>query len=137
MIVKDYYIKQLEKLNPIRYKVKDLKKLLKDKVIHLFNNEASIFFPHNLTSRPSENKKKETLLNTDYLNEYDFEIANTAFKYKIHIAIVHEIYKETNEKYKEYLKEYTDNEKIIDIRMALNKANEYKLAEIDKYKDLN
>lgn len=122
MILKDTYMRQLEKLNPIKYKYNEIKKILKNKIIHIYNSELSYFKFKYDSGRPSD-YKEDTLLNYEYLNTFDFEIMNMAFENKIHIEDAKIIHKKTNEKYKEYLKIYTDKDGIIDIYNTIEKQN--------------
>lgn len=136
MILKDTYIKQLEKLNPIKYKFNILKKMLKDKIIHIYSSEISIFTKKETLDkgRASISPLKDTyLLEYEYLNKYDFEIINMAFHYKIHIEIAADIHKKTNEKYHEYLKDAVDADGTIDIYKALEKTKIFRQEEINKY----
>jgi hypothetical protein len=131
MILKDTYMRQLEKLNPIKYKYNEMKKILKDKIIHICNSELSYFkFKYDSNDRPSD-YKEDTLLNYEYLNTFDFEIMNMAFENKIHIEEAKIIHKKTNEKYKEYLKICTDKDGIIDIYNIIEKTKLYRQNEIN------
>ena len=124
-------MRQLEKLNPIKYKYNEMKKILKDKIIHIYNSELSYFkFNYDSKSCPS-NYKEDILLNYEYLNTFDFEIMNMAFENKIHIEEAKIIHKKTNEKYKEYLKIYTDKDGIIDIYNIIEKTKLYRQNEIN------
>ena len=123
-------MRQLEKLNPIKYKYNEMKKILKDKIIHIYNSELSYFKPNYDSGRGSY-CKEDTLLNYEYLNTFDFEIMNMAFENKIHIEDAKIIHKKTNEKYKEYLKIYTDKDGIIDIYNIIEKTKLYRQNEIN------
>ena len=135
MILKDTYMRQLEKLNPIKYKYNEIKKILKNKIIHIYNTELSYFkFKYDSNACPSD-YKEDTLLNYEYLNTFDFEIMNMAFEIKIHIELAKDIHKKTNEKYKEYLEIYTDKDGIIDIYNIIEKTKLYRQNEINNRKN--
>ena len=128
-------MRQLEKLNPIKYKYNEMKKILKNKIIHIYNSELSYFkFKYDSNACPSD-YKEDTLLNYEYLNTFDFEIMNMAFENKIHIEHAKDIHKKTNEKYKEYLEIYTDKDGIIDIYNIIEKTKLYRQNEINNCKN--
>ena len=127
-------MRQLEKLNPIKYKYNEMKKILKDKIIHIYNSELS-YFKFNYDSGRGSYCKEDILLNYEYLNTFDFEIMNMAFENKIHIELAKDIHKKTNEKYKEYLEIYTDKDGIIDIYNIIEKTKLYRQNEINNRKN--
>ena len=129
-------MRQLEKLNPIKYKYNEMKKILKNKIIHICNSELSYFkFNYDDEEARGSDYKEDTLLNYEYLNTFDFEIMNMAFENKIHIEEAKIIHKKTNEKYKEYLEIYTDKDGIIDIYNIIEKTKLYRQNEINNRKN--
>lgn len=131
-------MKQLEQLNPMKYKYSELKKKLKNVIIHYYKNESFIFKPDCYYNSIGARDKPDSLIDHNYLNTFNFEDINMAFENKIHIEHAKIINSNINQKYKEYLKESVNAEnKTVNIYEALEKTKIYRQIEINHYKEIN